>query len=72
MDSAETPKRLVSRQTLCDHFDISSKTVERWIKEKNFPRPYVLGRNCHRHDLDAWNRAVAEQSARNTSMADAA
>lgn len=43
MTQSETrPKRKLRTQSLCDRYDITSRTVDRWVQTGILPRPMVI------------------------------
>jgi hypothetical protein len=58
-----TPGRKLTTRNLCDRFNISTRTVDRWTKDPTlgFPRPLYIHRRKYWDEaaLIAWERSLA-------------
>jgi predicted DNA-binding transcriptional regulator AlpA len=60
-------ERHVTIEQVCEAFQISQKTLKRWRKELNFPRPSFTSRKGIRFDPDlitAWIEKQKEMAAK--------
>ncbi len=53
--------RIVSKDGLAEHIDISPRTVEKWTRERRIPFIRISPK-CVRYDLDAIDELLAERT----------
>lgn len=55
-------KGFLSTSDLCERYKISSRTIPRWFKSKNFPLPKIRGCGVHNKwsidDIEAWEQQL--------------
>jgi len=68
MTKSETrPKRKLRTQALCERYDITSRTVDRWVEQGVLPKPMVINHVRYWDEDDIDRRDQERMAEANTA-----